>query len=89
MRIVAARRPGRVLTLIDVRGTTEVDEKSTAALHELMLYNKQFATRTAVYGAEYFIRLIIDIALQVTKRNNMRVFDTRDEALTWLIGEHV
>ncbi len=84
MRTAAARDKTRVLTLIDVTGAREADEKSVVALHALMEYNRDYATRTAVFGAGYFMKLIIELAIVATRRTNMHIFSTRDEAFSWL-----
>jgi hypothetical protein len=86
MRTAYANDSDRVLTLIDASRAQEADQKSIARLIELMRYNKQFVTRTAVFGPEHLIRLVIEIALRVTRRTNMKLFDEKDEALNWLLG---
>lgn len=87
MRQAFARNPRRVLTLIDVTGAFEADAKTMEVLHSLMVHNKDYATRTAVFGATYFIKMIVEAAIRATMRSNMAIFTTRDEALEWLLRD--
>jgi ABC-type transporter Mla MlaB component len=87
MHEASDRDPQHVLTLIDASGMIEVDTKGIEALYEIMHHNKSYATRTAVYGAHYFSTLIIEMALHVTKRDNMRLFKTREEGMAWLLED--
>ncbi len=85
MRIAHSRATERVLTLIDATRVEQADMHSIEILHTLMEYNKQFVTKTAVFGANYFNKIIIEMALHLTRRTNMKLFNTRDEALQWLL----
>lgn len=87
MKLAFERNPHRVLTLIDVTGAFEADAKTMEVLRSLMLHNKDYATRTAVFGATYFIRMIVEAAIRATLRSNMAIFMTRDEALGWLLRD--
>lgn len=86
MKRASERDPKRVLTLIDVTGAFEADAATMAVLRSLMEHNKTYATRTAIFGATYFIRVLVEVAIQATFRTNMRIFMTRDEALQWLLN---
>lgn len=88
MKRAFERDPHRVLTLIDVTGAFEADAKTMEILRALMLHDKDYATRTAIFGATYFIRMIIEAAIRATFRTNMGIFLTRDEALEWLLQEN-
>jgi len=81
---VSARHPGHVLTLIDVRGVAEFDSESVEILRQLMAHNKNYATRTAVFGAPYFTKIIVELMLVATHRDNMKLFETREEGVAWL-----
>lgn len=87
MKRAYERNPRRVLTLIDVTGAFEADAKTMSVLHALMLHNKDYATRTAVFGANYFIKMIVEVAVRSALRTNMHIFMTRDEALRWLLDD--
>lgn len=88
MKRAFERDPHRVLTLIDVTGAFEADAKTMEILRSLMLHNKDYATRTAIFGATYFIRMIVEAAIRATFRANMGIFLTRAEALEWLLQEN-
>jgi hypothetical protein len=86
MREAYKRNPGHVLTLIDTRAIHEIDMDSVGELSKLLKYNKQYATRTAVYGANYFVHIIVEMALHISGRKNLEIFETKEEALKWLLG---
>lgn len=88
MKRAFERDPHRVLTLIDVTGAFEADAKTMEILRALMLYDKDYATRTAIFGATYFIRMIVEAVIRATFRTNMGIFLTRAEALEWLLQEN-
>lgn len=81
------RDPDHVLTLVDTNGLKEIDFDSIDELTNLMKFNKQYVTKTAVHGANYFVSMILDMALHVTKRNNLKIFHERSDALSWLMTE--
>lgn len=81
---VSAENNRNVLTLIDVTKMTQFDLAMINRVRELMEFNKQYATRTAVFGATSWISMVVRSSLALTGRTNMRVFSGREEALEWL-----
>lgn len=87
MRYAKAQNPGRVLCLIDLTGRNiEADHTSLTVLMELMKHNRDYATRTGVYGPSYFTRSIIEIALKATGRKNLKLFSTKTAAERWVFA---
>ncbi len=85
MRFLYNKNPDRVLTLIDASKVHEIDSETVSELYDLMRYNDKFVTRTAVFGANYFTRIIVELAIHITKRKNMKIFKTREEAMEYLL----
>ena len=76
--------PAKVRTLIDVSTLLRADIVTVKALYALMQFNKDYATKTAVYGASPLISSITHSAIVLTHRYSMRLFRTREEAMDWL-----
>ena len=87
MQEAHAKDPNKVLTLIDARDVQETDDEGVEELKKLMAFNKDYATKTAVYGLNYFTRIITEMALHFTKRKNMKFFKNKEEALEWLLDD--
>lgn len=87
MVTVSSIQKDRVLTLIDVTRLQQFDSKITDNLFDLMKFNKDYATKTAVYGPNFFVRTALDGLIVMTRRKNMHVFGKRDEALAWLLDD--
>ena len=85
MVMLSKKNPDRVLTLIDVTKLAEFDLATTRELYGLMKFNKNYATRTALFGASYFTQAMIEAMTGLTHRTNMKIFPTREEALAWLL----
>lgn len=81
---VSALNDKRVLTLIQAANPISIDKAGMKALGELMKFNKNYATKTAVYGLGAFGRTIVHSVIVMTHRYSMKVFDTRDDAMKWL-----
>ena|SRR3989339_725672 len=84
MMHVSVSNNGYVLTLIDVTEMAQFDLAIISRIRELMEFNKQYATKTAVFGATSWVSMVVRSTLALTGRTNMRIFSERDEALTWL-----
>lgn len=84
MARVSAENNGHVLTLIDVTKMTQFDLAMINRVRELMEFNKQYATKTAVFGATSWVSMVVRSSLALTDRTNMQVFSEREEALEWL-----
>jgi hypothetical protein len=90
MREAKARDPERVFCVIDVTGGVDADKKTLGMLIELVKHNKEYATRTGVFGANPLMRSFMDIALKAARRTNMKAFPTQEEAEHWVLtGERV
>jgi hypothetical protein len=62
----------------------EIDMESISKLIDFMNCNKKFITKTAIYGSNYFVKIIVELASHATKRNDMKTFATRKDAFDWL-----
>lgn len=80
------RDPENVYCVIDITGKSiDTDRKMLSHLINLMSHNKDYVTRTGVYGANFFAKSLIDIALKAVQRNNMKMFGTHEEAMAWVL----
>lgn len=87
--MVAAKEkdPERVLCMIDITDRPiDVDQSMLTHLFSLMNHNRDFATRTGVYGGNFFTRSLLDVALKATGRTNMKAYDSKEEALEWVLN---
>jgi hypothetical protein len=86
MHRVISREPLKsVLTLNDVTGTG-FDSESVAVLKSKVAANAPYVKRAAVIGISGLQRLIYE-AVQRFSQRNIPVFDSREEALTWLVKD--
>ncbi len=86
-RVICSQPPESVLALADLRDTV-----ASAAVVELF---KQSATRTqphvsrmALIGINGLKRFLAEMVARVSGQQ-MRLFDTEDDAYAWLVGEPV
>ncbi|HET9839888.1 MAG TPA: hypothetical protein VFR84_16795 [Candidatus Angelobacter sp.] len=84
-RVIAEQEPNSVLTLNDVTGTT-FDKESVAVLQEKVAANAPYVRRAAVVGISGLQRLIYE-GVQALSRRRIPNFETRQEALAWLVRE--
>ncbi len=84
-RVIAQEGPGAVLTLSDVTGTS-FDKESDAVLQEKVAANAPYVRRAAVVGISGLQRLIYE-SVQAFSRRRIPNFQTRQEALNWLVKE--
>ena len=81
---VIAKMPQRsLLTLTDVTNVN-YDEKFSAISKDLVQHNKPFVLAGAVVGVTGWRKLAFWAALKFTGRNNLRLFDSTEEASEWL-----
>ncbi|MCD5380976.1 MAG: hypothetical protein LR008_00150 [Candidatus Pacebacteria bacterium] len=77
--------PKKVFCVIDLTGQKiDADKESLGWLIDLVKYNKDYVTRTGVYGANLITRSLVDIALRTTGRDNMKMFETQEQAEGWV-----
>jgi hypothetical protein len=84
-RAIAQEEPDSVLTLNDVTGTT-FDKESVAVLQEKVAANARYVRRAAVVGISGLQRLIYE-GVQAFSRRRIPNFESRQEALSWLVKE--
>lgn len=84
MRRVYNQTKGTVLTLIDISQIDQYDSESMQLVRDLMDWNKQYATRTATFGGGFFEVMAQDALALMTKRDNIKAFRTKEQALGWL-----
>lgn len=84
-RVISKESLNSVLTLNDFAGTA-FDSESIAVLKSRVEANAPFVRRAAVIGISGLQRLIYE-AIQKFTRRNIPLFDTREEALDWLVKD--
>ena len=84
-RVIAQQPPNSVLTLNDVTGTT-FDKESVAVLQAKVAANAPYVRRAAVIGIGGLQRLIYE-SIQAFSRRRLPLFESRPEALAWLVRE--
>jgi hypothetical protein len=84
-RVIAREQPNSVLTLNDVTGTT-FDKASVAVLQNKVAANAPYVRRAAVIGIHGLQRLIYE-GVQTFTRRRLPLFETRQEALNWLVKD--
>jgi hypothetical protein len=82
-----AREQGIVRVCTDVSGVEHFESKPIVPLRELFEYDKQYHMKSAIVGASFFMRNLMNAVIEFTGRTNVRQFPTKDEALAWLLEE--
>jgi hypothetical protein len=83
--VISGERNNSVLTLNDVTGTT-FDKESVAVLQVKVAGNAPYVRRAAVVGISGLHRLIYE-GVQAFSKRRIPHFETREEALSWLVQE--
>lgn len=84
-RVIAREQPNSVLTLNDVTGTN-FDKESVAVLQAMVAGNAPYVRRAAVIGISGLQRLIYE-GVQAFSRRRIPLFESRQQALDWLVRE--
>lgn len=79
----AKQRANSLFTLTDI-SNSNYDKKVTAALQELAKHNKPYVIAGTAVGVTGLARIIFRSILAFSGRSNIKLFDTREEALDWL-----
>lgn len=83
------KKSNKILVLIDASSANEVDAESLTELYDIVEHNSKFVARAAVFGANYFVRIIVELAIHATKRKKMKIFKTREDAMEYLLQDNV
>ena len=84
-RIVTAQPPKSVLTLSDLTGA-QFSRSAVTRMKEVAVFDRPYVKRAAMVGAEHLPRVFYD-ALKTFSRREFPRFQTREEAMDWLIRE--
>lgn len=83
--LVTLEPPNSVLILIDLTGA-QVSRESVARAKEVAVLNRPYVKRSALVGAESLPNAFYEAIKRFSKRDFPR-FNTREEALDWLVAE--
>jgi hypothetical protein len=75
------------LTMADLTALEDLELSARWAFAERMRKNRRFVLRSAVLGLRPELELVIRVLMRVSGRKNLKVFDDRADAETWLLGE--
>jgi hypothetical protein len=83
---MAARKKFPILVYSDVSRVEHFEYNPIKPLRELLAHDKQYEMKSAVVGASFFVAKLIDAMVEFTGRTNMRQFETKKDALAWLLS---
>ena len=83
--LIAKEPQMSILCLVDATGCN-FDIEGTKALQLFSAYNKPYIKMTAVTGTEGLLKVIYSGVLVFTRRKNIVLKSSREEALDWLIS---
>lgn len=83
--LVTAEPPASVLILSDFTGSS-FDWDALRAMKETAVFDKPFVKKSAMIGTASLPREFHD-EIQSFSRRELPIFNSRDEALTWLVAE--
>lgn len=77
----------KVLVLLDVSGFTgNYSLDALTALIEFAKNDKLFVEKTASFGGSDKVKIAGEIAITLSNRHNIEIFNTKEEAVTWLLS---
>jgi hypothetical protein len=79
------QRPQSALVLIDLTGA-KISRESVTHAKEITVFDRPYVKRAALVGAESLSNAFYEAIKRFSQREFPR-FDTREEALDWLVGE--
>jgi hypothetical protein len=83
-RTVTALPKGSALTLTDVSGSA-FSKETVDKMQQITAANKDHVYRAAVVGVSGLKQIIVNSVALFSKRD-LKLFDSRDAALDWLVG---
>jgi len=83
-RTVTSLPKGSALTLTDVSGSA-FSKETVDKMQEITAANKDHVYRAAVVGVSGLKQIIVNSVALFSKRD-LKLFDSRDTALDWLVG---
>lgn len=75
----------KVRVILDIRNFT--GNYSLDALNALVSFAKRntpYVDRTASFGGSDKVKMAGEVAIALSMRDNIKIFDTKEEAMTWL-----
>jgi hypothetical protein len=84
-RIVTAQPRNSVLTLGDFTGA-QFSRAAVIRMKEVAVLDRPYVKRSALIGTQSLPKVYLD-ALKTFSQREFRRFDTREEAMDWLIGK--
>ena len=84
-KIAAQQLVNSVFTLSDITGS-RYDRDVTAALQGLAKHNKPYVIAGAAVGVTGLQNVVFQSILAFSGRKNIKLFETREQALDWLAG---
>ena len=82
-QFVAKQPPASLFTLTDITDST-YNRKVTDALMELGKHNKPYVIAGGAVGVTGLSKVVFKSILAFSGRSNIKLFETREEALDWL-----
>ena len=82
--LLEAHAPVRTLT--DVSGLGDVSWSARWAFAERMKENRRLIDKSAVIGLSPRLEVVLRVVLRVSRRTDLRTFDTRAAAEAWLLS---
>jgi hypothetical protein len=74
---------GSLFSITNIEGVV-YDTETKTIVAEWMDYNRPYIKQGAVIGLDGIKRIMVNSILKMSRRNNMKFFRTRDEAVKWL-----
>ena len=84
--IIGGERAHSVLCLVETHGT-RFSLAIAQAIKEFTLHNKPFMKMTAIVGVEGLQQVVLNSVIVFTRRTNLVVKSSREEALEFLVSQ--
>ena len=86
-RVIGAQPPGEALVLTDVTGSS-FSQAAIESLKDLVQHNKPYVKASALVGLSALTRVVFRALITLTRRE-IRVFESRKEAVAYLLSKRV
>jgi hypothetical protein len=76
-----------IYTITNIKGIRH-DIKTQSIAAEWMKQNKPYVKFGAIVGANGITKVIANAVFTISERKNMKILDTKDEAVEWLLKQN-
>ena len=79
-------QPGSSQLVVDFRPVKKVNLKATLTATEWLPKTKKYVERVGAFGLKHWMHSILKAVLKISQRDDIKVFESQDQAEAWALG---